>query len=131
AFAGGAIATQRADGGCSSCGSNDATATYDDKGNLVRLQNARGYITQSDYSTSGRRLLSTTTALVPAGCDPETDAAHCRLSSASLATASLSQTTATLTTNYTYADPNWPSKPTLISRSSVIRSGGSTTDAFT
>src|SRR5207248_431754 len=40
-FAGGAPVTRRADGGCSSCGSNDATAAYDANGNVVRLQNAR------------------------------------------------------------------------------------------
>src|SRR5262249_8073562 len=67
-FSKGAVVTQRADGGCSSCGSGDATAAYDTHGNLWRLQNGRGYITESLYDTSGRKLLTTTTALAPSGC---------------------------------------------------------------
>lgn len=131
ALSGGGIVTQKADGGCSSCGSNDATAAYDSRGNLVRLQNARGYVTRTVYDAAGRHILSTTTAMAPAGCDPATDPAHCRLSSTALAAATLNTTTASQTTSYVYADANWPARPTRITRDSVIQPGGSAVETFT
>ena len=130
AFAAGEVVTQRADGGCSSCGTNDATAAYDSSGNLTRLQNARGYVTVSTYDVTGRHLIGTTTAEKPSGCNPETDPAHCRLSSASLATTALDRTAASQDMTFTYADPNWPAKPTRITRNSVLWSGLST-ETFT
>jgi YD repeat-containing protein len=131
AFTAGEVVTQHADGGCSSCGSNDATAVYDANGNLARLQNARGYVTLSAYDLFGkRRLEQTTTAMAPSGCNPDTDPAHCRLSSDALAAASLVRTVASQDTNYTYGDPNWPNRPTRITRNSVLFSGVST-ETFT
>jgi YD repeat-containing protein len=130
AFTAGEVVTQKADGGCSSCGTNDATAAYDDQGNLTRLQNARGYITLSSYDAPGRHLTETRTAMTPSGCNPETDPAHCRLSSSALAVAALAPTTATQTTDYVYADANWPDRPTRITRNSVLWSGVST-ETFT
>ncbi len=130
-FSAGEVVTRRADGGCSACGSNDATAAYDAQGNLVRLQNGRGYVTESAFDVIGRHLIRSTTAMTPSGCDPETDPAHCRLSSDALAVASLDQTAASVTTNYVYADPNWPANPTRIDRPSVIQQGGTATETFT
>ena len=129
-FAGGTVVTRHVDGGCSSCGSNDATAVYDTNSNLIRLQNARGYVTQSTYDAGGRQVLQTTTAMAPSGCDPATDSAHCRLSSDALAATSLVTTLASQTTGYTYGDPNWPSRATQIARGSVIQSGGQAVETF-
>jgi len=130
-FSAGEVVTRRADGGCSACGSNDATAAYDGTGNLIRLQNGRGYVTVSVFDIIGRHLIRTTTAMVPSGCNPETDPAHCRLSSDVLAVVSLDPTAASVTTNYVYADPNWPANPTRIDRPSVIQQGGTATETFT
>ena len=130
AFAAGEVVTQRSEGGCSSCGTNDATASYDTSGNLTRLQNGRGYVTLSAYDPVGRHLIQTTTAMKPSGCNPETDPAHCRLSSAALATTAVDRTAASQDATYSYADPNWPAKPTRITRNSVLWSGVST-ETFT
>lgn len=131
AFSGGGIVTRRADGGCTSCGSNDATAAYDAKGNLTRLQNARGYVTKSVFDSNGHQLLSRTTAMAPSGCDPATDPARCRLSSDALSVAALATTAASQTTSYVYGDPNWPAKPTRITRDSVLMPGGTSAETFT
>jgi RHS repeat-associated protein len=131
AFAAGGVVTRRADGGCTSCGANDATAAYDSRGNLVRAQDGRGYITRSTYDLDGRHLISMTTAMKPAGCDPVTDPARCRLSSDALAAASLDLTAASQTTTYQYADPNWPDRATRIVRNSVIQPGGTASESFT
>src|SRR5258708_39017421 len=69
--------------------------------------------------------------MTPSGCTPETDPAPCRLSSDVLAVASLDPTAASVTTNYVYADPNWPANPTRIDRPSVIQPGGAATETFT
>src|SRR5258708_27862455 len=69
--------------------------------------------------------------MTPSGCTPETDPAPCRLSSDVLAVASLDFTAASVTTNYLYADPNWPANPTRIDRPSVIQPGGTATETFT
>jgi RHS repeat-associated protein len=129
-FAAGEVVTRRVDGGCSTCGSNDATATYDANGNVRRLQNGRGYVTESTYDASGRHLIQQTTAMVPNGCDPETDVAHCRRTSFELNAAALAQTAASQTTNYTYADLNWPGNPTLVTRGSVLQSNGLAAETF-
>jgi RHS repeat-associated protein len=131
AFSAGSVVTQHADGGCSACGSNDATAAYDASGNLWRLQNGRGYITESLYDATGRHLVQTTTALAPNGCDPATDGGHCRLSSSALSAATLAHTAASLTTTYVYADANWTAKPTRITRDSAIQPGGTASETFT
>jgi RHS repeat-associated protein len=128
-FAGGSVVTQHVDHGCSACGLNDATAVYDTYGNVTRLQNGRGYITESSY-TNGRQLFRTITAEVPSGCDPTTDPSHCRLSSAALATATLVRTAASQSTAYVHGDPNWPSQPTQITRDGVEVAGSTTTETF-
>jgi RHS repeat-associated protein len=130
-FSAGEVVTGHADSGCSACGLSDATAAYDGQGNLVRLQNGRGYVTVSTFDVIGRHLIQTTTALTPSGCNPETDPAHCRLLSDALAVASLDLTAASETMNYAYADPNWPGNPTRIDHPSVIQSGGTATETFT
>ncbi len=129
AFAAGSVTTRHSDGGCSSCGANDATAVYDAKGNLSRLQDARGYITTSTYNVTGRHLTRTTTAMTPTGCDPATDAFQCRLGTDALAAAALTPTSASLTTAFVYGDPNWPDKPTQITQDSALN--GSTVEVFT
>ena len=124
AVTGGQVTTQHVDGGCTSCGTNDETAAYDSNGNLIRQQNGRGHITLSTYDSAySRRLVATTTAMVPTGCDPETDPAHCRLSSDALAATALTRTAASMDTNYEYADPDWTAKPTRVTRNSVLWAG--------
>jgi len=130
-FAGGGVVTRKADGGCSSCGANDATAAYDSKGNLLRLQNARGYITRSNYGPDGRHLTSSTTAMKPSGCDPETDPARCRMTADALAAAVLVTTSASQTTSYEYADAVWRDRPTRITRNSAIQPNGTASETFT
>jgi RHS repeat-associated protein len=131
AFAAGGVVTRHADGGCTSCGANDATAAYDNRGNLVRLQDGRGYITRTSYDLDGRHVLSITTAMKPAGCNPATDPARCRLSSDALGAATLDQMAASQTTTYEFADANWADRPTRITRASVIQPAGTSSEAFT
>jgi RHS repeat-associated protein len=131
AFAGGSVVTRHADAGCSACGANDSTAAFDDHGNVIRLQNGRGYITESVYDSAGRNVTTERTALAPSGCDPETDPAHCRLSSDALKAASLVTTPVSRTTTYTYGDSHWPSRPTRISRDSVVFNASSSVEQFT
>jgi RHS repeat-associated protein len=130
AFSNGGVVTQHVDGGCSTCGSQDATAAYDAFGNLSRIQNARGYITESTYDGSGRQLIRTETAEVPQGCNPATDPGHCRLNADALATATLNGTTASQTTTYTYGDANWPGRPTRTTHDGVEAPGVTLTETF-
>jgi RHS repeat-associated protein len=115
-FTGDHDATIDIDGGCASCGGHDSTYAFDRFGHAVRTQDGRGYISESTYDASGEKLLSTTRALTPAGCDPATDALRCRLSSAQLGTVPLQTTSATRVVRFAYDDPNWPDRPTRIER---------------
>ena len=110
--------TTHMDGGCSSCGGNDSTSSFDSDGHVLRVQDGRGYIVANTYGASGN-LTDVTTALVPSGCDPATDTNLCRLTSAALTTATLTQTSATDTVHYDYLDPNWPDRATRTTRKSV------------
>ncbi|HUP61363.1 MAG TPA: DUF6531 domain-containing protein, partial [Thermoanaerobaculia bacterium] len=120
---GNAYRTVRITGGCSSCGARDASYAYDAEGHLVREQDASGYITVHTYAAG--RQTAVEEHLRPQGCDPATDPNRCRLDPASLATATLEATTATLRTSYEYADPIWPDKPTAVTTASVLVPGGS------
>ena len=53
------------------------TYVHDQRGRVIREQGADGYVTVTVYA--GDHVLSVTRSLKPAGCDPETDAQHCRL----------------------------------------------------
>jgi hypothetical protein len=121
--------TTHVDGGCSSCGSNDSTYSFDSDGHVLRTQDGRGYVVENAYGASGN-LTDVATALVPDGCDPSTDANLCRLTSVALTTATLAQTAATDTMHYDYEDPNWPDRATRTTRKSVS-SGQSVVDAVT
>jgi RHS repeat-associated protein len=110
--------TSEVSGSCSGCGVNDAVYAYDEEtGDIVREQDARGYVLTRIFAQG--RLMSVTSANKPAGCDPETDANHCRLTSASLAMAVLEPTPATTTTTYAYGDVNWSDRPTAVTTTSV------------
>jgi RHS repeat-associated protein len=112
------------EGGCASCGSSrDETIAYDEYGLAARDQNAAGYITSNEYDTL-RRLTSTTIAMRPSGCDPETDASRCRLSSEALALTSLEPTAASATITYEYANTTWPERVTTSRTASVLVAGG-------
>lgn len=126
--------TSQATGGCAACGGHDFNAAYDSFGHVWRVQDGRGYITESlyDQTPNGpRNLISETRALRPAGCDPATDTGHCALSSSGLAAATLEPTVASRTTRYAYADPYWPDRPTSVSRDSVLISGQLIVESFT
>lgn len=129
-FIGGAARTTSIVGSCSGCGVNDAVYAYDTVGNMIREQDARGYVTTRSFDGQGR-VLSSTVGYKPSGCDPETDAGHCRLTSAALGTASLDATPASATTTYAYGDVNWPDRPTLVTTPSVVNAGQSRTVTYT
>jgi YD repeat-containing protein len=127
----GRLRTVRIDGGCTSCGTGDAVYAYDASGHVVRIQNARGYITLHTYDPAGTHLLTTTTALKPVGCDPETDTSRCRLTQDSIASAPLVATSASDTTSYEYGDAYWPDDPTRITRASIAATGQTYVEEFT
>ena len=104
-------------GGCASCGSGDASYVHDKRGRTERAQSADGYITRTVYA--GDHVLSVEQFLKPAGCDPQTDAQHCRLGTDALAIAVLEPSGATVKTTYEHADPLWPDKATAVIRPSV------------
>ncbi|MBW3565003.1 MAG: hypothetical protein KY459_09785, partial [Acidobacteria bacterium] len=126
---GGRTRTVEIDGICD-CGTDDTVFGFEEDGDLVREQNARGYITERTFDGFGK-VLSETTALKPTGCDPETDANHCRLSPDSILTAALETSAASRTVNYEYGDPSWPTAVTRISRSSILAPGQETSTTFT
>ena len=128
-FIGGESRTVEVSGGCSTCGVNDGVFAYDGSGNLVREQDARGYITIQQYDTSGRPS-SVSRGLTILGCDPATDPSLCRQTPEALGTATLALLPATTTTTYAYEDPNWPERPTSITTPSV-GGGDSRVERFT
>src|SRR6266545_1634482 len=122
--------TTQIDGSCSGCGVNDAVYAYDDKGNIIREQDARGYVTTRGFDSLGR-VTSATAGYKPVGCDPETDANHCRFSSPTLAVAALETTPSTATTTYSYGDSYWPDRPTVVSTKSVANPAQSRVATYT
>jgi RHS repeat-associated protein len=126
---GGGQRTTYVSGSCSSCGSDSATYVYDERGHVIREQDARGYVRESTYAAGV--LLSSRGPLQPSGCDPQTDANHCRLTSDLLAAATLTALPLTRTTTYTYGDANWRDLPTTVSSASVLSTGGTRDETMT
>jgi len=116
------------DGGCASCGGRNTILAYDDEGRIVREQDARGYVTSRSFDAPGRLLIETT-ALTPAGCNPETDPLQCR-QAGTLATVALTPTTASVTRSYAYGAAPWYDRPTSITTDSVLNAGGSRDETF-
>ncbi len=108
-------------GPCSSCDMNDVVDTYDEKGNVVREQDGRGYITNFAYDQTGSTLLQISGPWRPATCDPATDPLQCRLTPDDLFSAPVVATTVTKATGYDYVDPKWPSRATHIASTSVLQ----------
>ena len=126
--------TSQLTGGCGACGGHDLTAAYDALGHTWRVQDGRGYIIESLYDQNPygpRNVISETRALRPSGCDPAADPAHCALTPAALAAATLTSTAASQTTSYAYGDMNWPDRPTEIDRESVMVPGQRFAESFT
>ena len=117
------------DGGCGSCSNKNAVYAYDDRGRTFREQNARGYVTERAYDDRDR-VLTETSALVPTGCDPETDSGLCRRVG-TLGTVSLSPTTASLTNTFTYGGDPWYDRPLSVATASVLNSSGTRTETMT
>ena len=120
--AGGAYRAVRVTGGCGTCGAHDVTLVRDERGRVIREQDARGYISVSEYDPVTHKLMGHTTALQPSSCDPATDPARCRMTPEELAAADVVGTPAALTTQYEYGDANWPDRPT-VSRISSLSAG--------
>ncbi|HEX6641193.1 MAG TPA: RHS repeat-associated core domain-containing protein, partial [Thermoanaerobaculia bacterium] len=108
-------------GGCASCGAHDRTFVHDERGRVIREQSADGYVTVTAYA--GDQKISEERWLKPSGCDPKTDAQHCRLTTETLAAAVLETTGASIGIAYQYADPLWPDKATEMSQPSVLSVG--------
>lgn len=107
-------------GHCATCGTNDAVYAYDSAtGQLLREQDARGFITVRTFD-SNDRVTSIAGPYQPSGCDPLNDANHCRQTPASLLTVTLSPTTSTLTTAFAYGDTTWTDVATLTTVASVL-----------
>ncbi|HEX7152948.1 MAG TPA: RHS repeat-associated core domain-containing protein [Thermoanaerobaculia bacterium] len=124
----GRLRTVEISGGCSSCPSGgDAVFGYDATGKFVRKQDARGYVTRYTWDTSWR-MLTSEGPFRPAGCDPETDSARCRLNPDSILTDALEATDDTFLTTYTYSDIIWPERPTTITTQSVRNPAGTRTE---
>lgn len=134
-FIGGRTRTVEVEGNCAGCGVNNAVFAYkpgdgtSGGGQLFRMQDARGYITEWTYDLASR-VIAVSKAYKPGNCDPETDPARCHLSPGNLATAQLSATSATETTDYFYEDALWPDKPTRITRASISNPGATTSETF-
>ncbi|HET7434438.1 MAG TPA: RHS repeat-associated core domain-containing protein [Thermoanaerobaculia bacterium] len=129
--AGGSLRTQRVIGTCTTCsGARDSTYVYDTSGRVIREQDALGYIAVTTYDAQNR-ISSVQQYLRPATCDPAVTASQCRLDSASLKTAAVTTTAATIIRTYTYGDPLWPDRATQITVPSVLASGQNKRDDTT
>lgn len=110
-------------GACPACGLYDAVYGYDSWGHVVREQDGRGYVTVSEYETSGERLIRAHGPYRPAGCEPETEPDHCRLAPEAILTAALEALPETGSTEYVYGDASWPDRVTETRRPSVLEAG--------
>jgi YD repeat-containing protein len=115
---------------CTSCSSSDSRYLFDDvTGKLIRQQNARGYITEYSYPSTGMpRIEVVSEHLKPFGCDPATDVGRCLNVTLTPGTELTPESKETL---YTYGDPNWPDKATEIRSQSVAAVGQQRIDTFT
>jgi RHS repeat-associated protein len=121
--------TVETQGSCD-CGTGDAVYAHDpDTGNLLRLQDARGYITVRSYDSSGR-VIQETRGMRPAGCDPAVDPALCRQDPDSLLTVALEASSATASVSTTYGDANWPGRATEVRSASVANPGEERIESF-
>ncbi|MEK6372270.1 MAG: RHS repeat-associated core domain-containing protein [Acidobacteriota bacterium] len=136
AYFGGRARVVEIQGNCTSCGTNDAVFAYKPAdythpgGELLRMQDARGYVTEWTYD-SADRVVSVARGYKPAGCNPENDASHCRKTPDDLRTILLDATAESETTSYGYANTDWPDRPTTIVRSSVASPGNTATQTLT
>jgi RHS repeat-associated protein len=127
-YIGGKMRTVQIDGSCD-CGSEDAVYAFNTEGRLTRQQNALGYISEREFT--GGRVVRETTHLAPAGCDPKTDPAHCRLTPDALLTALLTPQPESQNVSYVYGDPNWHDRPTSISTASVLVPTATASEEYT
>jgi len=120
---GGAYRVATVTGGCASCGASDATFVRDERGRVIREQDARGYVSLRDYDPLTHNLIATSTFRMPGACDPATDPARCRKTPEQLAALTLVEmqpTRSTLTTRSEYGDPAWPDRPTAMRTESIV-----------
>jgi RHS repeat-associated protein len=117
------------EGACPSCGKRDAVYAYDIRGRVTREQDARGYIADRAYDDLGR-MTSETSALVPTGCDPESDSRKCRRVG-TLGTVALSATAASITRTYAYGDAQLYDRPLSITTTSVLNPSGAHVETMT
>jgi RHS repeat-associated protein len=122
--------TVRTEGdGCASCGGKASVFSTDSLGRISRLQDEHGYITEFGYGSNG--LLTTRTDhRRPSSCNPATSSCVFT-TSAALAAATLTDTSATVTHSFSYANSAWPEIVTTTSRPSVLQSTGSTSNTLT
>jgi len=128
-YVGGRRVLVQIDGGCVSCGAKNVTYGFDDQANPVREQDGRGYIVVTAWD-GAHRVISKSGPYKPSGCDPETDAGHCRLDTDSLVVAALVGTPATKTTAYTWGDANWSDRPSSIATDSVLVPGQTSSETL-
>jgi RHS repeat-associated protein len=110
-------------GGCVACGGSSGDRTYvrDADGRIVREQTADGYVTVRIYD--GDLLVSEERYLRPSSCDPQTDTDRCRMTTDSLAAATLTSTPSTIETTFQYTDPVWPERVTITETPGVVVPG--------
>jgi RHS repeat-associated protein len=130
-LAAGAYRVVEIDGGCTSCGVESAVMAYDRLGNVARKQSGDGYITLREFDTSLKNVIRERTAMRPLDCNPEESSTRCRQLPDLLADVTLVPTSATVVTEYAYAGPNWPTRPTLITTSSVAKPNATRTTTLT
>lgn len=112
------------------CSSDDLTTVFDEKGRVVRQQDARGYISIWRYDANGY-VSETTAPMTIAGCDPSTSPNRCRVTTDELAILPLSPTSTTTTIRYEHGDSRWPNRPTAIVQSSVLVPAAETRAEYT
>jgi YD repeat-containing protein len=119
------------EGGCASCGSGDETLAYDSLGRIVRVQDARGWITENVYDPSRSVPSVVRRTLRPAVCDPASDPSRCRLDPDQLAGATLDTVPESRITTFVYGDPSWPERATEIVEGSVLAPGSEKRETIT
>ncbi|HET7436021.1 MAG TPA: RHS repeat-associated core domain-containing protein [Thermoanaerobaculia bacterium] len=117
---GGSLRTARVIGTCTTCsGARDSTYVYDSRGRVVREQDATGYVTLTAYDAQSR-VSTVQQSMRPAACDPATSPSQCRMDAATLQSAPLITTTASITRTYVYGDARWPDRATAVTMPSLV-----------